>query len=126
MSYFSTKGRIGRGRYFGYMILTIIVALGVFYVVTPVLGLTVGLTSAGPDDAVDRAQGFGLVYGWSLSLGVMLVGALQIVKRLHDLDRPGSHYFLMWIPIYNLYLALVLLFQSGTRGANRYGDVLGK
>jgi uncharacterized membrane protein YhaH (DUF805 family) len=57
---------------------------------------------------------------------VLLVGnllsALQIVKRLHDLDRPGTHYWFLLIPLYDLYLVLVLLFTRGTSGPNRYGS----
>ena len=39
--------------------------------------------------------------------------AFFIVKRLHDLGRPGFHYWLLLIPIYNFYLALVLLLKRG-------------
>jgi len=48
--------------------------------------------------------------------------AFAAVKRLHDLERPGAHYWLLLIPVYNIYLALVLLFKRGTSGPNRYGD----
>jgi uncharacterized membrane protein YhaH (DUF805 family) len=43
------------------------------------------------------------------------------VKRLHDLGRPGWHWWLFFIPLYNIYLGLVLLFQRGTPGPNLYG-----
>lgn len=46
------------------------------------------------------------------------------VRRLHDLDRPGSHWFLMIVPIYNIYLNLVLLLKAGTVGPNNYGEDL--
>ena len=58
-------------------------------------------------------------------LGVVLGGtwaAIAItVKRLHDLDRPGWHFWLFMIPLYNFYLGLVLLFKKGTDGPNEYG-----
>ena len=44
------------------------------------------------------------------------------VQRLHDIERPGTHYWLLLIPLYNLYLALVLLFKKGTDGPNEYGS----
>jgi uncharacterized membrane protein YhaH (DUF805 family) len=54
------------------------------------------------------------------------LSALQIVKRLHDLDRAGTHYGLLLVPLYDLYLVLILLFKKGTSGSNRYGsDPLG-
>jgi hypothetical protein len=43
------------------------------------------------------------------------------VKRLHDLDRSGAHYWLLLVPLYNIYLALLLLFKKGTTGPNRFG-----
>lgn len=57
--------------------------------------------------------------------GVILAGVWAgiavTVKRLHDLGRPGSHWWLLLIPIYNVYLGLVLLFGKGTPGPNRFG-----
>ena len=62
--------------------------------------------------------------------GVMVAGIWAAVcitiKRLHDLDRPGWHWWLLMIPLYNMYLGLVLLFSKGTDGPNRFGsDPLG-
>lgn len=58
-------------------------------------------------------------------LGVVWAGSWMglavIVKRLHDLERPGWHFFLLGIPIYNLYLWLLLLCRGGTVGRNVYG-----
>lgn len=58
-------------------------------------------------------------------LGVVFAGVwagLAItVKRFHDIDRPGWHWWLLLIPGYNLYLAAVLLFWPGTPGPNRFG-----
>jgi len=50
-----------------------------------------------------------------------IIYAFQTVKRLHDLDRPGSHYWLLLIPFYNIYLTLILHFKKGTDGPNHYG-----
>jgi uncharacterized membrane protein YhaH (DUF805 family) len=44
------------------------------------------------------------------------------VQRLHDLGRPGFHYFLLFMPFYSIYLMLVLIIKKGTEGSNRYGD----
>ncbi|MYG80507.1 MAG: DUF805 domain-containing protein [Gemmatimonadetes bacterium] len=48
-------------------------------------------------------------------------GLAATVKRLHDLNRPGWHFFLLGIPIYNLYLWFLLLCRGGTVGPNMYG-----
>jgi uncharacterized membrane protein YhaH (DUF805 family) len=57
-----------------------------------------------------------------LQLACLAVFVPQIVMRLHDLGRPGWHYWLCLVPLYNLYLALLLLFQQGTTGPNAYGE----
>ncbi|WP_187296404.1 DUF805 domain-containing protein [Tepidibacter mesophilus] len=44
------------------------------------------------------------------------------VQRLHDLNRPGVHYFLTWIPIYSIYMCFVLFSKKGTDGPNQYGE----
>ncbi len=58
-------------------------------------------------------------------LGVMFGGFMAAVavtvKRLHDLGRPGWHWFLLAIPLYNIYLGFKLLFSPGTVGTNRFG-----
>lgn len=59
-------------------------------------------------------------------IGVALAGAWSAicitVKRLHDLDRSGWHLLLFMVPLYNVYLALVLLFKKGTEGQNQFGS----
>ena len=59
------------------------------------------------------------------TLGVLWAGAWMgvavIVRRLHDLNRPGWHFLLLGIPIYNLYLWFLLLCRGGTVGGNAYG-----
>ncbi len=36
-----------------------------------------------------------------------------IALRLKDLNRPAWHYFLLAIPIYNIYLTFLLFFKKG-------------
>lgn len=87
---------------------------------------------------LDGAVGMGLIAILLVMMGVFGVGAMILpmvgvfvatlvagfaitVKRLHDLGRPGWHWLLLLIPLYNFYLTLVLLFRRGTFGANAYG-----
>lgn len=44
------------------------------------------------------------------------------IQRFHDIGRSGRHFWLFLIPIYNIYLELVLLFKKGTDGNNKFGD----
>lgn len=44
-----------------------------------------------------------------------------VAKRMHDIERSAMYYWLLFIPLYNIYLGLLLLFKPGTRGSNEYG-----
>ncbi len=46
----------------------------------------------------------------------------QTCKRLHDLDYSGWRYFLLFIPLYNIYFNLLLLFKDGDEYVNEYGS----
>jgi uncharacterized membrane protein YhaH (DUF805 family) len=103
-SLLSVKGRLNRARYFGYMI---------------VLNILVGVISAIIQTTV---SGVVLVIGIILLLVSCIVDIFIVIKRFHDLNRPGIHFLLLLIPLYNIYLAFVLLFKKGTEGPNKYGE----
>ena len=44
------------------------------------------------------------------------------VKRFHDLDYTGACYFLLFIPIVNIYFYIKLYFVKGSEGPNKYGS----
>ena len=46
---------------------------------------------------------------------------ITIIKRLHDLNRPGSDLLYLLIPLYNIVFGLMLTFQEGSKGINNYG-----
>lgn len=46
---------------------------------------------------------------------------MQVVKRLHDLERSGWLAALLMIPFVNFYIIYLLLFRRGTEGQNVYG-----
>ena len=54
-------------------------------------------------------------------MGVAVAGVCITIKRLHDLERPARHWLLLMVPVYNIYLGLVLLFKKGTEGPNEFG-----
>mgnify|MGYP001824765266 CR=1 FL=1 len=104
---FSFEGRVNRAWYFWHILLddllifTLVMAL---LVIGGLLGNPLVLLPM-----------LGVVFGgiWA--------GLAITVKRFHDIDRPGWHWWLLLIPGYNLYLAAVLLFWPGTPGPNRFG-----
>ncbi len=82
-----------------------------------------------PVSVVGAAVSAGLQYG-GMDAGIMFVllffgyiGVCAAIKRFHDLDKSGFFILLGLIPIASLYL-LVLLFQKGTEGPNRFGEDL--
>ena len=63
---------------------------------------------------------------WGLYIAAMLLPLLAVtVRRLHDVDRPGTWAALALIPFVGVRLTRLLV-QPGTPGPNRYGpDPLG-
>jgi len=52
-----------------------------------------------------------------------VVPALALsVRRLHDQNKTGYALLLVFLPLANILLPLILLFGSGTVGPNSYGD----
>ena len=64
-----------------------------------------------------------------VGVGVMLlvwvvVAFFQIslmIRRFHDFNKGGSYILLLLVPFINVYFGLLLLFEGGTVGPNRYG-----
>ncbi len=46
------------------------------------------------------------------------------IKRLHDLDKSGHWMWFTLVPLFNLYVAVLIMFVPGTSGANKYGEDL--
>jgi uncharacterized membrane protein YhaH (DUF805 family) len=44
----------------------------------------------------------------------LIVMALACVKRLHDLNKSGWHFWLLLVPLYNIYLAARMFFARGS------------
>ena len=46
----------------------------------------------------------------------------MLIKRSHDLDKSGKFVWLYFIPLVNLYPAILFGFIKGTDGPNQYGS----
>lgn len=103
----SMKGRIGRKEY----ITSSLVIVGLTYAAALALGFAAG---ASGNDAMNV-----------IAIVVTVVGCLMqsvlVVRRFHDLGKPGSHFWLTLVPFYNLYIGVILLSTQGAKGANQYG-----
>jgi len=100
---FSMRGRANRSRYAA---ATVLAPIAVYIVAAGV-------------SATDTT--LGQVISLLLILATYAVSVCQTVRRLHDIGRPGTHFWLLLIPLYNVYLGLVLLFRKGDATHNRYG-----
>ena len=105
---FSTQGRANRAWYLWHIILdalAIVTGIVLFGLLTVLTGTPLFILPA---------IGVGAAGIWA--------GVCITIKRLHDLERPAWHWLLLAVPIYNIYLGLVLLFQKGTDGPNQFGS----
>lgn len=109
---FTFKGRAGRGEYFLHSI------ADVFVLILFAVAFAEVSEHTAASEILDTIN---LILFFVVLLGGMVAEVCVTVRRLHDLGRSGSHFFLSWIPIYNIYLALVLLLQAGDVKANEYG-----
>lgn len=64
---------------------------------------------------------FGIVLMVCLYAGLLWFWLAQVMKRLHDLDKPAWWIVGMFIPLVNFVLGLFMLFGDGTVGPNQYG-----
>jgi uncharacterized membrane protein YhaH (DUF805 family) len=104
---FTMNGRAGRKEY----ITSSLVVVGLTYVAALALGFAAG---ASGNDALN-----------AIAIVITLVGCVMqsalMVRRFHDLGRPGWHCWLTLVPFYNLYLGVILLITESAKGANQYG-----
>ena len=72
------------------------------------------------------SEGLGGIISLIFSLAILLPSIAVAIRRLHDTDRSGWWYLLIFIPILGC-IALIIFFASkGTVGPNRFGsDPLG-
>jgi uncharacterized membrane protein YhaH (DUF805 family) len=112
---FSLSGRSSRAPYFWHTL------LDGFFVAVLILLIANGALAG-------MSFGGGMAWAWLAVLAAWTVvvaatvAALAItVRRLHDLDRTGWQCLLALVPLVNIYIWCLLLFQPGTHGANRYG-----
>lgn len=102
--YFTFKGRINRAKYFWIS----------FLVGIPIVILSI---------MIEYSESISFILlVLLLEIIATILSVCLVVQRLHDIKRPGAHFWLLLIPLYNIYLGLVLLFKKGTDGPNIYGE----
>jgi len=82
------------------------------YVVAMILDYAVG--------TVDYETGVGVFYGITF-IALLLPTLALTIRRLHDTNRSGWMYLLLFIPFVNIYIFCVILFFS-SRSDSRFGS----
>jgi len=102
---FSTKGRIGRLRYFGYSMgysMLIYIVFGALALGTAAMKL--------PQEVLWGVIGVGY-------LAMIIFSAMLTIQRAHDFNTTGWISFLLLVPL----VGMMFLFIPGTDGENRFG-----
>jgi uncharacterized membrane protein YhaH (DUF805 family) len=108
LTLFNPRGRLNRLKYF--------YVLALFWIAYPfcISGLSFQSWSYGG--------------GWvviTLLATLLLVFSLLIIsmiKRFHDLNEPGVNVLFIFVPFYNIYIGVKLLFFDSVAGINNYGE----
>jgi uncharacterized membrane protein YhaH (DUF805 family) len=119
---FSMQGRYNRAKYFWILLLNIVpfIVFGLEYLILLTASYSSNPIPAWWDWLANERILFGIPSLCFIPISVAV--AFASVKRLHDIGRPGEHYWLLvFIPFYSWYLFFVLLFKKGDEGPNKYG-----
>ncbi len=108
---FTMRGRIGRRQY----LVNSMTIVAFTYALVFAFSIAFARGAPGPSLEIAGTAGF------LISMVGCAAQAFFAVRRLHDLGKPGSHYWLLFVPLYNIYLGLVLFFTPGAPGVNSYG-----
>lgn len=110
--------RLNRSSY----ILTVLVSMFVFVGVGLILS-SIFNALLGPIDATtpDSPHPLGLI---PLQILWFVYYTACTVKRFHDMDMNGWLSLAVFVPIVGLILAILLVFNKGTNGENKYGEPL--
>ena len=68
----------------------------------------------------DEDVGLGVLSGL-YAVAMIVPGIAVTVRRLHDTDRSGWWYLLLFIPVIGALVILVFMLLDGTPGSNRFG-----
>lgn len=101
---FSAKGRMGRLRYYAYLI----GGYFVYIIAAFIVGFVFGFAGS---------PGIVAVVVYAMLIPYLVLTILWTIQRSHDMDWSGWMMLLALIPL----VSLIWLFRSGTPGANRFG-----
>jgi uncharacterized membrane protein YhaH (DUF805 family) len=122
--YAQFSGRSRRKEYWMYALFLLIVAI-VLGIIESILGL------GGHAVLASETSSSGAFYGALFNRGILsnlfslatFIPSLAVgVRRLHDTNRSGWWYLLIFVPLIGAIVLLVWFCTAGTSGPNNYGD----
>lgn len=105
-NYANFNGRSTRSDYWYVMLVNFLIGTG--------LGIIGGLIP----DLYGITIGISYIY----SLALLIPGIALVVRRLHDINKSGWYYFIVFIPFVGAILFLVYLCTASVNENNRYGE----
>ena len=117
------EGRIGRAKFalsfFCFYPLLDIISCIVFGIV---LSLIAAIATISNESLFVEFFFYCFVILFVISLVVIRVWLLGLCwQRLHDIDKSGWHFLLIFVPIINFVIAVLIFIRKGTDGPNQYG-----
>ena len=115
--YFEFTGRSRRREYWMFTLLYVLVSVAISVLLGTTQTFRAGffvstqLVTSGPGDVVQDV--FGLVS--------FIPGLAVTVRRLHDIDRSGWWFLLVFVPVLGWFTLLIFYCLDGTAGSNRFG-----
>ena len=114
-NYVNFNGRAPRSAYWWVFLFNLIVA-----VIAAVLDQSLGMAYTMPGPTGPISLGYGPIYTIYV-LAVLLPSLALSVRRLHDRDKSGWWFLLVFIPIIGAIILLIWFALPGTSGDNRFG-----
>ncbi len=100
-------GRMGRLRFLVWSVVLAVVNIGGSYLISSVLVSNFIIAE---------------LVTFLFYIVVFIFTVFITLRRFHDLGKSGWYVLAMLVPVFDVYLLLGLLLQSGTAGPNQYGD----
>ena len=117
-NFFSYRGRVNRSRYFWNLLVLDMILPLIFSVVPSWLLFFLAFSTDIGDIA---ATLYAIVLYVGFPVCVLVAAPPQVVRRCHDLGHSGHNGWKLLIPLFNILVALDLLFRAGESGENKYG-----
>ena len=117
-NYANFSGRARRSEYWWWMLAVFLVSL----IPSIFMGIGAGQMATSSGTSLPGIYVFGLILSILIGLAVLIPGIAVAVRRLHDQNKSGAFYLVVFIPFIGAIWLLILMLLEGTRGPNQYGS----